>query len=236
MTLDLLAIAAHRDDTEITCGGTLLKMKDAGHTAGIVDLTQGEMGTRGTAEDRAREAEHAAAILGLDHRENMGLPDAHVIDDYDTKMKVAAIIRRLKPRTVILPYWEGRHPDHFNTGRLATEACFFSGLAKLPLAGEPHRPFKILYVAPYNAFVRPSFIVDITDQFDRKLEAIKCYKSQFMVDDGTSVFPPMAELEDRFRSYSHAMGSLIGKKYGEAFVVKEMMEIDDVVTMPVKSV
>lgn len=236
MELDVLAFAAHRDDTEITCGGTLIKMADLGYKVGAVDLTQGEKGTRGSAKERAAESEAASKVMGLVHRENLNLPDAMVEVSYENKLKVADAIRRLKPRVIIASYWEGRHPDHYNASRLATEASFLAGLKKLEIGGEPHRPFKIIYTMPFQGFNKPSFIVDITDQFKRKMEAIKCYKSQFLVQDEGGIFPPWEDLYDRFYSYFHYCGTLIFKKYGEAFIVKEAMEIEDIVKMPVRSV
>ena len=167
--LDILAIAAHRDDVEQTCGGTLLKMSQAGRRTGILDLTQGEMGTRGTAEDRAREAAAAAKILKVCWRAALDIPDARVENTWENRLKIARVIREQRPKVVILPYWLGRHPDHYNTSTLGYEACFLAGLRKLALPGEPHRPFKIVYATLYYD-VRPTFVVDITDQFEPRLE------------------------------------------------------------------
>src|SRR5436305_7219155 len=154
--LDVMAIAAHRDDVEQTCGGTLLKMARQGRRTGILDLTQGEMGTRGTAADRAREAAEAARILKVSYREALDIPDGRVENTYDNRIKIARVIRRQRPRVVVLPYWQGRHPDHYNCAALGYEACFLAGLSKLPLEGPlpPHRPFKIVYASLYYA-VRP---------------------------------------------------------------------------------
>src|SRR5450631_404607 len=204
MPLDILAIAAHRDDVEQTCGGTLLKAARRGQSTGILDLTQGEMGTRGTAEDRAREAADAAKILGVSWRRALDIPDGRVENTWENRLKVANVIRETRPRVVILPYWKGRHPDHYTASVLGYEACFLAGLAKLDLdlsvavgdspardasdsevlsptplrAGRPqdsrqdagatellpHRPFKIIYATLYYD-VRPTFVVDITEQF-----------------------------------------------------------------------
>ena len=168
-TLDVLAIAAHRDDSEQTCGGTLLKMAQAGHRTGILDLTQGEMGTRGTAEERAAEAKAAAKILQVAWRDTAGIPDARVENTWENRLKIARVIREQRPRVVILPYWEGRHPDHYTSSKLGYEACFLAGLAKLDLPGKPHRPFKIVYATLYYD-IRPSFVVHITAQFEKRLE------------------------------------------------------------------
>lgn len=238
MRLDLLAIAPHPDDVELTCGGTMLKMADAGYRTGILDLTQGETGTRGTPEIRAREAARAAKILRAQIRQNAGLPDAHlrVTDEY--KGAVAEIIRELQPRTVILPYWEGRHPDHYTAATLGFEACFIAGLKKYPLPGDAFRPFKIIYAAAY-ASVTPTFVVDITKQYDRRRRAILAYSSQFTPPKGaprSRVFLPLDELEDRMSLLARHYGRMIGVKYAEGFVVKEVMQVDDIVQMPVRSI
>jgi N-acetylglucosamine malate deacetylase 1 len=250
MKLDLLAIAPHPDDVELTCGGTLLKTADAGFRTGILDLTQGETGTRGTPEIRAREAARAARILGAKIRRNARLPDARlrVCDEY--KAAVAEIIRELQPRTVILPYWEGRHPDHYTAATLAYEACFIAGLKNYPLAGEPFRPFKIIYAAAYS-MVTPTFAVDITSQYERRRRAILAYASQFTpsskrrrsrvpglrrANPGTEkVFLPLDELEERMNLQACHYGRMIGVKYAEGFVVKEVMQVDDVAELPVRS-
>src|SRR5215472_10856750 len=169
MTLDLLAIAAHRDDIELTCGGTVIKMAEAGYKVGALDLSAGESGTRGSAALRAKEAEKASKVMGLAHRENLNLPDAAIENLREYKLKIAQKIRDLRPRTVILPYWKGRHPDHYTTGQIGYEACFFAGLAKLPLKGKPFRPHKIIYSSLYVPALKPSFVVDITAQFEKKL-------------------------------------------------------------------
>jgi bacillithiol biosynthesis deacetylase BshB1 len=239
MTLDLLAIAPHPDDVELTCGGTLLKMADAGYRTGILDLTQGETGTRGTPEIRAREAARAAKILGAKVRLNAGMPDAHLSVRDDYKVAIAEYIRELQPRTVILPYWEGRHPDHYTASKLGYEACFTAGLKNYPLAGEAFRPFKIIYAAAY-ATVTPTFAVDITKQYDRRRRAILAYESQFRPPKGArqskKVFLPLDELEERMNFIARHYGRMIGVKYAEGFVVKEILQVDDVVKMPVRSI
>ncbi len=237
MELDLLSIAAHRDDTELTCGGTIIKMVEAGYKVGILDLTAGEAGTRGSAKLRAKEAAKASAIMGIVYRENLGLPDAAVEPSRDYKLQIAEKIRELRPRTVILPYWEGRHPDHYNTGRLGYEACFLAGLAKLPLQGRPYRPHKIVYASIYVPSLRPTFVVDITAQLDQKLKAIVAYSSQFSAKaDLQNLFPSRGDLRERVASLSRHFGLMIGVRYGEPFVMREMVRVDDVVTIPVKSV
>jgi N-acetylglucosamine malate deacetylase 1 len=234
--LDLLAIAPHPDDVELTCGGTMLKMAQAGYRTGILDLTRGETGTRGTPETRLREAARAAKVLGAKVRRNLGLPDAHlrVCDEY--KAAIAEAIRELEPHTVILPYWEGRHPDHYTAATLGYEACFVAGLKNYPLAGHAFRPFKIVYAAAY-ADVRPTFAVDITKQYDRRRRAILSYASQFRPakKDRSKVALPLDELESRMDLLARHFGRMIGVKYAEGFVAKEVMRIDDLVELPVRS-
>ena len=194
--LDVLAIAAHRDDVEQTCGGTLLKMAQQGKRTGILDLTQGEMGTRGTAGDRALEAADAARILQVSFRHALDIPDGRVENTWENRLKIARVIRQQRPRVVILPYWQGRHPDHYTCSILGYEACFLAGLSKLQLEQEternsgsptpaetdlrdrPHRPFKIVYATLYYD-IRPTFVVEITDQFESRLKSIYAYASQY---------------------------------------------------------
>lgn len=235
-TVDALALAAHRDDIEITCGGLLIKFADMGYKTGIVDFTAGEMGTRGTAQDRENEAHAAAKILGVSHRENLHMPDAKLDNTLANRMAVATAIRRLKPRLVILPHRSQRHPDHRVAGEIAYDACFLAGLKKMDLDGEPHRPKKILYTA---FFRQPpySFLVDITDQYDRKTEAVRAYKSQFATIEGqNSIYQPGINLFELMEVEARQLGRLIHKKYAEAYVVKEQIEIDDPLKMPVPSI
>ena len=235
--VDLLTIAAHPDDVELTCAGTLLRAISHGHSVGILDLTEGEMGTRGTPEIRAREAEAAAALLGARWRKRMSLGDARLTASIENRMAVAEQIRAAKPRAVILPYWEGRHPDHYTAAILGYEACYAAGLKQLPIKGEPHRPKKILYSAMY-AEVRPSFCVDITPFFQKKLEAIHAFASQFGGDMSqiTELYPAWGRLLDQITTQCKYFGHTIGVEYAEPFVVKELLAIDDVVTMPGASI
>jgi N-acetylglucosamine malate deacetylase 1 len=236
MKLDLLAIAAHPDDVELTCGGTLLKMAESGYRTGILDLTRGEMGTRGTPETRAREAARAAKILRAAIRRNLALPDARLELRDDYKIAIAQVIRELQPHTVILPYWEGRHPDHTTAARLGYEACFVAGLKSYPLEGAAFRPFKILYAAAYFT-VAPTFVVDITRQYERRRRAILSYASQFSPQKKKrGVFLPLDQLEGRMSLAARSYGQMIGVKYGEGFVVKEVMQVDDVINFPVRSI
>ncbi len=236
MPLDILALAAHRDDVEQTCGGTLLKMAERGYRTGILDLTQGEMGTRGSAEDRAREAAEAARILKVSWRHALDLPDGRVENTWENRLKVVRVLRELRPRVLILPYWEGRHPDHYTASILGYEAAFISGLAKLPLEGSAHRPFKIIYASLYRD-VRPTFVVDITAQFETRLESLMAYKSQFTDQQaGSAIFPAQKEIRARIESMARFYGMMGGVTYAEPFVQKEVGLVDDVMAIPVKSI
>jgi bacillithiol biosynthesis deacetylase BshB1 len=233
--VDILAIAAHRDDVELTCGGTLVKAARRGQRTAIVDLTQGEMGTRGSAELRAEEASHAAEVLGVSARETLGLPDAGIENSPATREALAKVIRRFRPRVVIAPASEGRHPDHRVTAGLVRDACFVAGLAKIAPDVPKHRPYKILHSLTYRQdFLRPTFVVDITDEFEQKLAAVRCYASQF---DGEiqagEVFPNGESLYDVIRHYAATYGSLIRTRYGEPYFTTEMMRVDDVVALEV---
>ena len=272
--LDILAVAAHRDDVEQTCGGTLLKMAEHGHRTGILDLTQGEMGTRGTAEERAAEAADAARILKVSWRTALDLPDGRVENTWENRLKVTRVLREQRPRVVILPYWKGRHPDHYTTSVLGYEACFLAGLSKLhvetalashserseePALGTsgmevvssprnhskletgnsklpPHRPFKILYASLYHD-VRPTFVVDITAQFEARLQSIYAYKSQFTDQEaGRNDFPAADDIRSRVEAMARFYGMLAGVKYAEPFVQKEVGLVDDLAALPVKSI
>jgi bacillithiol biosynthesis deacetylase BshB1 len=236
MNLDILAIAAHPDDIEQTCGGTLIRMAEMGYRTGVLDLTAGDMGTRGSPEQRVAESETAAKHLQLAWRGNLHLPDARLENALAARMTLAVKIRELKPRVVILPYWEARHPDHYRAGEMGYEACFLAGLKKLDEYSEPHRPFKIIYSSLY-ADVKPSFIVDISAQFERRMTALLSYVSQYgSVEQGGALFPDEQEIRERLGAIARFYGNLIGARYGEPFVVKEAIEIGDIVAMPVRSI
>ncbi len=251
--LDILALAAHRDDVEQTCGGALLKMAQRGYRTGILDLTQGEMGTRGSMEDRSREAADAAKILCVSWRQALDIPDGRVENTWENRLKVARVLRQQKPRVVILPYWKGRHPDHYTTSVLGYEACFLAGLAKLDLKSAistqhsalsqqaatsalPHRPFKIVYATLYYD-VRPTFVVDITEQFETRLQSLMAYKSQFSDQEvGKGIFPAQAEIRSRIEAMARFYGMLAGVTYAEPFLQKEVGLVDDLTAIPVKSI
>jgi LmbE family N-acetylglucosaminyl deacetylase len=305
LALDILAIAAHRDDVEQTCGGTLLKMAQLGHRTGILDLTKGEMGTRGSAEDRAREALDAAKILCVSWRHALDIPDGRVENTWENRLKVAGIIRQTTPRVLILPYWKGRHPDHYTASVLGYEACFLAGLAKLDVNGAkegtrhdstrvttpteeaghdfnpavapshaggqdvrravtptnagghdfsraanpvhqkgvlspevlpPHRPFKIIYATLYYD-TRPTFVVDITDQFEARFDSLMAYKTQFSDQEaGKGIFPAQAEIRARVEAMARYYGMLAGVTYGEPFLQKEVGLVEDLTRIPVKSI
>jgi len=236
--VDILAIAAHRDDAEQTCGGTLLAMHARGWRTGILDLTQGESGTRGTAADREAEANAAAAILNVSHREALDLPDGNVQNTLENRLKIAAVLRRLRPRVVILPYWQGRHPDHYTTATLGYESCFVSGLAKIETPGghPPHRPYKILYASLY-ADVRPSFVVDITPFVEQRLQSLLAYRSQYATQpQGGGLFVPEEDIRERTFATARHYGLLAGVRYAEPFVQKEIGLAEDLMLLPVQSI
>ena len=237
--VDLLAIAAHRDDAELTCGGTLAKAVRAGHRVGILDLTQGEAGTQGSAELRATEAARAAQVLGVHVRRNAGLADAHLHNDDASRERLVGVLRELRPRTVILPFPVGRHPDHRIASELARDACYLAGLARYAPAdgAAPHRPSKILYALAYREDpVKPSFVVDISDTFEIKMEAIRCYPSQFEgATAAGEIFPTGQDLYELIRVQSAHYGSLIRRPYGEPYFTPETIEVQDVLSLGVQS-
>jgi bacillithiol biosynthesis deacetylase BshB1 len=233
--LDILAIAAHPDDVEQTCGGTLIRMAEMGYRTGVLDLTAGDMGSRGTPEIRINESNAAACQMLLAWRGNMHLPDARLENTVSVRMSMAAEIRALRPRVVILPYWEARHPDHYRASEIGFEACFLAGLKKLDEESEPHRPAKILYSSLY-ANVTPSFVVDISAQFERRMAALFAYDSQYGEQpEASDLFPQQQEIRERLGAIARFYGNLIGVKYGEPFVVKEAMRVDDITAMGVRS-
>jgi len=241
--VDVLAIAAHRDDAELTCGGTLAKVARAGHRVGILDLTAGESGTRGSAELRGAEAERAAQALGVQVRLNAGLPDAHLENNEPSRALLVRILRDTRPRVVILPYPVGRHPDHRVASELGRDACYLAGLQKYAVPHPPdaappaHRPFKVLYSLAYREDpVKPTFVVDISATFDAKMAAIRCYASQFDgVKAAGETFPTGLDLYELIRVQSAHYGSLIRTAYGEPYFTHETMAVDDVLTLGVSS-
>jgi bacillithiol biosynthesis deacetylase BshB1 len=261
---DVLAIAAHRDDVEQTCGGTLLRMAARGLHTAILDLTQGEAGTRGSAAERAAEAAEAAKLLGVDWRQALTLPDGAVENTLDNRIAIARVLRLLRPRVVILPYWQARHPDHAVAGTLGYDACFLSGLKRIDTGvpgdrssslgwdtgvpgdrssslgwdtgSPPHRPFKIVYASLY-ADVRPSFIVDIAPFIEQRHAALMAYRSQYANQQaGGGLFVPEEEIRERTFAEARHYGLLAGVRYGEPFVQKEVGLVDDLTLLPVQSI
>jgi bacillithiol biosynthesis deacetylase BshB1 len=252
--LDALSIAAHPDDAEITTGGLLIKLHKMGRKTGVLDLARGEMGTHGDENDRASEAAAAAKVMKLAYRHNLALPDAAIEYDHANKLKLAQIIRDTRPELVILPHWAQRHPDHLAASRIGYDACYLAGLKKLPLEGEPHRPHKIIY-ASYYRNTDYSFLVDISDEFEQKMEAVAAYQSQFgesaslketikkglnlydlIKSGGKDVFSPGINIYDLLYTRSRSMGQLIGVRFAEAYTTKEHTRIDDPQKMPVRSI
>ena len=233
--LDILAIAAHRDDVEQTCGGTLLKMRSLGLETGILDLTQGEAGTRGSASERGAEADAAGRILGVRWRQALDLPDGRIENSWENRLKIVRVLRELRPRVVILPYWQGRHPDHYTASTLGYEACFVSGLARIETGSSPHRPYKVLYASLY-ADVRPTFIVDITPFIEQRNQSLMAYRSQYSnAEQGSALFVPEEEIRERTFAEARHYGQLAGVRYGEPFVQKEVGLVEDLMSLPVAS-
>ena len=253
--LDVLAVAAHPDDIEITCGGLMIKMARMGRKTGALDLTRGEMGTHGSKSDREAEAAEAGRIMQLAWRGNLDLPDSAVEYVQVNKLKLAQVIRDTRPELVILPHWKQRHPDHLACSQLGYDACFLSGLKKADLQGDPYRPRKIIY-ASYMRNLEYSFLVNITDEFSQKIEAVAAYKSQFGERDNIkealtagaefvglernsdvhNIFHPGVNIYDLMHIRNRQMGQLVDCKYAEAYTVKEQIRIDDPMLMPVQSI
>lgn len=235
--IDVLAIAAHRDDVELICGGTMIRAAEQGYRTGVIDLTAGEMGTRGSAGLRGEEASRAASVMGLALRENLGLPDAGVTNTPEIRARLAAEIRKLKPAIVIAPALGGRHPDHREGAQLVRDACFMAGIGKVVPEIPPHRPRKVIHAIAYREDnVKPTFVVDVSAVFERKMEAVRCYGSQF--DEATQageVFPNGESLYEIVRHQAAHYGSLIRVQYGEPFHTFETMQVDDIVKLEVSS-
>ncbi|MEP7345805.1 MAG: bacillithiol biosynthesis deacetylase BshB1 [Gemmatimonadaceae bacterium] len=239
--VDLLAIAAHPDDAELTCGGTLVIAARQGYRVGILDLTAGEMGTKGTPEVRRAEALRAAGILGVTWREVLGLPDAGIANTDESRRRVASILRQLRPTIVIAPAPPpyGRHPDHRAAAELIRDAAFLAGLRKhLPDSeAPPHRPRKILHTIAYREdYLKPTFVVDISEVFETKMTAIQSYASQFEgATQAGEVYPTGEPLLEVVRHQAAHYGSLIRARYGEPFYTTETMRVDDVVALAVST-
>jgi bacillithiol biosynthesis deacetylase BshB1 len=233
--VDVMAFGPHPDDIELGCGGTLLKLSDNGYSCVLVDLTRGEMATRGTIETRAAEAAKASQVLGATARENLGLPDGSLRNDHASRRKVVEVIRTYRPKLILVPYYQDRHPDHYHASELIYEAAFVAGLRRYDTGQESHRPSKVVYYMRWDEF-EPTFIVDITDQYERKMEAIWSYASQFKPPDrvppsleaaqepGTRLTTP--EYHWKLVHQMAYYGSLIQTKYGEGFLIRGQLEMD----------
>jgi len=233
--VDVLAIAAHPDDIELICGGTLIRAHMLGRSTRIIDMAAGEMASRGTPELRAKEAAKAAKVMGVAVRENLGFPDGGIQNTPETRSKLAVAIRQLKPRIVITHSQHGRHPDHPIVAQLVRDACFVAGLKKVEPKVPPHRPLKVIHALSFREDnQKPTFVVDISEAFEKKLEAIACYKSQFgeAVQAG-EVYPNGEPLSDLIRHHAAHYGSLIRCRYGEPFYTTETMRVEDVASLEV---
>ena len=237
MEVDILAIAAHPDDVELLCGGTLIKAARAGRKTAVVDLTAGEMGTRGDAKSRAAEADKAGKVLKLSARECLGMPDSGLVNTPEARERVARVIRKYRPRVIIAPALQGRHPDHRVAAELIRDACFVAGLGKVAPDVPKHRPLKIIHCVTFRQdFEKPTFVVDISAEFEQKLEAIRCFETQFAGNtQAGEVYPNGEPLLDAIRHYSAYYGSLIRTRYGEPFFTTETMRVDDVAALEVST-
>jgi bacillithiol biosynthesis deacetylase BshB1 len=238
MTVQLLAIFAHPDDAELLCGGTLARTAEQGHIVGILDLTRGELGSAGTPEVRAQEAQNAASILGVSQRWSASLPDGGLEDSVAGRRALIEWIRRLQPRVVITHWPDARHPDHAGAAALTRSACFLAGLKNYDAPGSPHRPHKLLYSLTYQeTSVKPSFVVDVTGQMEKKLDAIFAFDSQFSgkTSMGDVVGGGGRPLRDQILAHHAHYGSLIRRPYGEPFWTRETLSIDDVLDLGVAS-
>jgi bacillithiol biosynthesis deacetylase BshB1 len=220
---------AHPDDAELLCGGALIRSAERGERVGVVDLSRGESGTWGSADVRGREAERAAEIMGLAVRRSAGLPDAGIVNEPGSRKAVVELLRELRPRVVVTHWREGRHPDHRVAAELVYDACFLAGLGRFEAAGEPFRPHKLVHATAYREDVpRPSFVIDVTEQIDRKLEALAAYGSQFQGRSWAGEVFPGGErpLFEQIRAQMAHYGSLIRVPYGEPFYARETARVD----------
>lgn len=229
---DVLAVGAHRDDCEIMAGGTLIKLTRMGYRVAVLDLTQGELGTRGSSHIREEESRLSAQVMGIHHRENLDLPDGGVEVTSETRLKMIDVIRRLRPGLIFTHYWEHRHPDHVNTSRLVEESSFLAGLKKIETGTPPHRPRNIIYYLPFTFGVQPSFFVDITDYFQDKMNAVKCYRSQFLdIEEDLHLTPHVKGVLEKVDYYNGYFGRAVKVGYAEGFVIKTPILIPDPVKM-----
>lgn len=234
--IDVLAFGAHPDDIELGCGGTLIKLSSAGYSIVLVDMVQGEMGTRGTVEIRQQEAKAAAKIIGAAARENLELEDGNIHTSDEAKRKVVEIVRKYRPSLVLIPYGKDRHPDHCRASELAYEGIFTAGLRRYKTGQESYRPSRLVYYMGWQEF-KPSFIVDISAQFERKMEAIYAYSTQFKPDDNS--YPPTRLSSHKYKRFIESRiayyGSLINKEHGEGFLVQGNIEAENLLDIKFSS-
>lgn len=235
LKLDLLVIAAHPDDAELGAAGTILKHVALGKKVGVVDLTKGELGTRGTPQIRAEEAAEASEILGLSVRENLGMRDGFFSNDEEHQLQVIRVIRKYQPEIVISNALHDRHPDHKRAGDLVNDAVFFAGLRKIETSDDhgiqaPHRPRLVLQLIQ-DHYIKPDIVIDVTDYWQQKLHAIKAYKSQFYSDDYREDEPQTYISNPDFLEYiigrAKEYGKYIGARYGEGFTCRRLLGVDD---------
>lgn len=233
-TVDVLAFGAHPDDVELMCAATLIKLKNLGYKTGVVSLTAAELGTRGTPEIRKKENAEAARIMGLAENVILDIPDGGVRVNEENKLKVIEQIRAMRPTIVFAPYWNTRHPDHGNCSLLVKEAAFFAGLKNIDTGQEPFRPAKVIYYMELYDF-QPSFIVDVSESFEQKIESIRAYKSQFFSDENEhghegATYISTPEFLQSIITKGEYWGQKIGARYGEPFFVREPIAIHDPVS------
>jgi len=226
--IDALAFSPHPDDAEMGCGGLLLKLKDKGHRTGIIDLTLAELSTNGDLKTREKETKEASKILGLDIRENLGLEDANIKNDFDSRLKVISVIRKYRPGLVLIPFWRDRHPDHENSYKLLKDAIFISGLKKFKTDLDFYRPYVVISYMLHYEF-KPSFIVDISKYYKRKSSAVAAYRSQFYSDAAKEVITHIASkyFFDIINSRHQCSGLKIRSEYGEPYYIEYDIKIDD---------
>ena len=229
--LDILAFAPHPDDVELGCGGSLIAAADKGWRVAVADLTAGELSSRGTLEQRERETERATELLGLTARYSLGLPDGGIGTHPDHRMPIIDVVRQTRPRIVLTPYWEDRHPDHYRSSGLVREACFFAGVGKIG-DGKPYRPPLLYYYLLHTPF-SPSFIMDVSSVWERRMAAVRAYESQFMAAEKTATTALsrpgfLRALEARAVWF----GWMIGANYGEPFLTATPMAVDSMPGLP----
>jgi bacillithiol biosynthesis deacetylase BshB1 len=232
MKLDVLFFAAHPDDAELSCGGTLAKIVKYGKNAGIIDLTQGELGTRGSKDIRTKETKEASKVLGLSIRENLKIKDGDIENTSSNRLKIISVLRHYRPEIVFMPYHNDRHPDHINANKLIKEAVFYSGLSKISskkngVIQKPYRPRKSIFFMQTYTF-EPSFIIDITNEFEQKMSSVKCYRSQFYNpgSKGPETFISSKNFMEYIEARARFYGFQIGVKYGEPFYTEENIKLN----------